>query len=105
MAPYATEVGKLSLIRNAAAAPLTVKDRVVGSLVLLDKKKGKKNFTESDLDLLVALATQAATAIENARLFEAERMRRKEATLLVEAAKLVLARTLNFMGMTAPARM
>ena len=82
------EVDSGRRIRNAAATPLTVKDQVVGSLVLLDKRKGEKQFTESDLDLLVALASQAATAIENARLFEAESKRRKEATLLAEMAKL-----------------
>jgi GAF domain-containing protein len=41
------------------------------------------------LDLLVAFANQAATAIENARLFEAESEQRREATLLAEMAKLI----------------
>jgi GAF domain-containing protein len=61
-------------IQNAAAAPLTIKDQVVGTLVVMDKQGGRGEFDQSDLDLLVAFANQAATAIENARLFEAEQL-------------------------------
>jgi PAS domain S-box-containing protein len=76
--------GKL-LMKSAAIAPLTIKDQVVGTLVVQDKQGGKGKFDQADLDLLVAFANQAATAIENARLYEelteelAERERAEEA--------------------------
>ncbi len=53
-------------LESAALAPLTIKDRVVGTLVLI-KECGKGGFDRADLDLLVAFADQAAIAIENAR--------------------------------------
>jgi signal transduction histidine kinase len=49
------------------AAPLALKDRNVG--VLLVGRLGDEAFSESDLRLLVTLADQTATAIENARLY------------------------------------
>jgi GAF domain-containing protein len=65
-------------IRNTAAAPLRIKDRVVGTLVIMDKQGGERDFDQSDLDLLQAFANQAATAIENARLFDAEQRRAEQ---------------------------
>ena len=49
------------------AAPLGLKDRSVG--VILVGRLGEEPFSESDLRLLVTLADQTATAIENARLY------------------------------------
>ncbi len=59
-------------IQSVALAPLTIKDRVAGTLVLI-KESGKGGFDQADLDLLVAFADQAAIAIENARLYEEAR--------------------------------
>jgi signal transduction histidine kinase len=42
----------------------------MGTLVIIDKLGGTIEFDQVDLDLLVAFANQAATAIENARLYE-----------------------------------
>ncbi len=55
---------------SAAVAPLTLKGQVIGTLVALDKQDGTKGFNPSDLDLLIAFANQAATAIEHARLYK-----------------------------------
>jgi GAF domain-containing protein len=68
-------------MRSAAVAPLAFKDQVVGTLVVAAVHGGKEMFHQSDLDLLVAFANQAAIAIENARLYEQaqERMRELEA--------------------------
>jgi GAF domain-containing protein/ligand-binding sensor domain-containing protein len=74
-------------IRNTAAAPLRIKDRVVGTLVLLDKQGGEVAFDESDLNLLQAFANQAATAIENARLFEAEQRRAEQFRVISEVGR------------------
>ena len=51
------------------AAPLLVKDRLTGVLVVI--KEGRdRTFVPSDRELLSVLGGQAAIAIENARLFE-----------------------------------
>jgi GAF domain-containing protein len=79
------ELGKQ--VRNAAAAPLAIKDQVVGTLVLVDKQSGQAEFDASDLDLLVAFANQAATAIENARLFAAEQRRAEQFRVISEVGR------------------
>ena len=71
-------------LQNAAIAPLTIKDQVVGTLVVMDKQGGRGEFEQADLDLLAAFANQAATAIENARLFEAEQRRAEQFRVLSE---------------------
>lgn len=71
-------------IRSAAAAPLTVKDQVMGTLVVMDKQGGKAEFDHNDLELLMAFANQAAAAIENARLFDAQQRRAEQFRLLSE---------------------
>jgi ligand-binding sensor domain-containing protein/signal transduction histidine kinase len=63
-----TELGHVPL-QNAAAVPLAIKDKVIGSLVIVDKVGGEEPFNEGDLDLLSVFANLAATAIENARLY------------------------------------
>lgn len=48
--------------------PLVTKNRIVGVLEVLNKYKGK--FTDVDESVLLVLGSQAAVAIENARLFQ-----------------------------------
>ena len=69
IAPNALEWLAQAHIESAALVPLTIKDRVAGTLVLI-KEHGKGGFDQTDLDLLVAFADQATIAIENARLYE-----------------------------------
>ncbi|MBI5209778.1 MAG: GAF domain-containing protein [Elusimicrobia bacterium] len=67
--------------RNILCAPLRSKGVVIGVTQVLNKKETA--FTTDDLDLLEALTAQAASALENARLFEkVEKARREEAKLL-----------------------
>ncbi len=54
--------------RAILAVPMIVKDRVTGVIELINKLEGDK-FTEEDQNLLTAFATNAAVAVENARLF------------------------------------
>ncbi len=49
------------------AAPLTVKDHVIGVVEVSNKPDG---FSEADLELLSTIAGSAAIAIENARLYQ-----------------------------------
>jgi GAF domain-containing protein/HAMP domain-containing protein len=71
-------------IRSAAVAPLTIKGEVVGTLLVVDKQDGAADFDQTDLDLLVALANQAAVAIENAGLFDAVQRRAEQFRVLSE---------------------
>ncbi len=74
-------------IRNTAAAPLSIKDRVVGTLVVFNKGSGQQDLDQGDLNLLQAFANQAATAIENARLFEAEQRRAEQFRVISEVGQ------------------
>ena len=54
--------------QSLLGVPLITKDKVVGVLEVLNKKDG--HFDDSDEELLLVLASQAAIAIENTRLFQ-----------------------------------
>ncbi len=54
------------------AVPMLVRDRCVGVIEILNKK-GKKYFTQDDLQWLEIFAVQSAIAIENARYVEKAR--------------------------------
>ncbi|HEY0606141.1 MAG TPA: PAS domain S-box protein [Herpetosiphonaceae bacterium] len=58
----------LSYIRSWIGVPLILKERVIGMLSL--KHDVPHHFTEQHVRLALAVANQAAVAIENARLFE-----------------------------------
>lgn len=60
---------KLMGVRSVMCVPLKAKERVIG-LIYLDTTKDQAAFEEHDLDVLVALANNAAIAIENARLYK-----------------------------------
>lgn len=54
--------------RSLLGIPLITKNKVVGVLEVLNKKRGR--FTDPDESMLTVLGAQAAVAIENARLFQ-----------------------------------
>ncbi len=76
--------------RSILCVPLQTKGQTIGAIEAMNKESGP--FDEEDLKLLTSLAAPAATAIENAKLYEALRqgMRRLEETQaqLVQSAKL-----------------
>jgi len=72
-------------IKSWLGVPLIVHDRVIG-LLTLDSNE-TNHFTEEQAQLVGAFANQAAIAIENARLFETEKQRRREAEMLRQASK------------------
>lgn len=55
-------------IRCILSVPLKVKQRVIGSLQLVDLEPGR--FNKEDIPIMESLAITAAIAIENAQLFE-----------------------------------
>ncbi len=65
-------IGFTSLI----TVPLKARDRTVGSLSLVSAESGR-HYTERDLALAEALATRAALAVDNARLYEEARAERE----------------------------
>jgi PAS domain S-box-containing protein len=65
--------------------PVLKKEELTGLLVVWRTGLGL-DFIQNDLDFLAGLAQQAAVAIENARLFQAEQKRRQEAENLRVAA-------------------
>ena len=62
------ELPKQSGLRAAMAAPLRVGDRAIGVIEVFHKEIHQ--FTAAEEELLVALADQAAIALEHARLYE-----------------------------------
>ena len=56
--------------RSAIIAPLIIKDKVIGTLTVLNTH-GNKPFAAVDLNLVTLFAAQATNAIQNAYLYEA----------------------------------
>ena len=56
---------------NIIIAPLLVKDRCLGYMILANKetRAGSEPFISTDLDLLTAFSNQASVALDNAKLF------------------------------------
>jgi PAS domain S-box-containing protein len=73
--------------RCYVGVPLAFRDRVRGVLSVQSSKPNA--YTAADIELLTTIGTQATTAIENARLFEAEREQRELAEALRRAAAAV----------------
>lgn len=70
--------------------PIAYKGRVIGNLYLTNKQGGQ-DFSQEDQEAVTLFASQAATAIENARLYEEERRRADEWKALFQLGALVAA--------------
>jgi GTP-sensing pleiotropic transcriptional regulator CodY len=69
--------GGLENPKSAICVPLLSRGHPIGAMVV-ENLRNPFSFTDSDLELLQALAQQAAIALENSRLYEAERKSRQE---------------------------
>ncbi len=89
------DIAKKEGLCSLVCVPLAVKGRVIGVLNCYTSKKHK--FSKHELDLLTALASQAAMAIENAELDLRARSAEEALTTrkLVERAKDILAQDAN----------
>lgn len=89
------DVAKKESLCSLACVPLAVKGRVIGVLNCYTSKQHK--FSKSELDLLGALANQAALAIENAELDLRASSAEEALTTrkLVERAKEILSQELS----------
>lgn len=81
------------LTRNILCVPLVLYDQIIGVLEVMNKRNG--NFTQTDLDLLSAIASYAAIAIQNARLHENVLAERDKVIEAEEEARKKLARDLH----------
>ncbi len=117
--PSHNEVTEGFVSRSLLAVPLTAKDQVTGVLEVINKKDGTP-FVEDDASLLTTFASQAAVAIENARLFqqtdqqlsqrvkELETLERMDAELnrtheLADVAEITVRQSMDILGANAGA--
>jgi signal transduction histidine kinase len=70
--------------------PVKIRNRVYGNLYLTEKR-GAAEFTAEDEQAVVTLATQAAAAIENARLYEEARKHQRRLEAIGEVMQAILA--------------
>lgn len=91
------DIAKKEGLCSLASVPLAVKGKVIGVLNCYTSKKHK--FTQNEMDLLTALASQAAIAIENAELDLRARSAEEALTTrkLVERAKEILSQEANIL--------
>ena len=71
--------------KTLQATPMRHRGQYLGAFFVSDKEGGEQ-FTDDDEDVLVLLASQAATAIANARTHRAERRARADLEALVETS-------------------
>ncbi|MEZ4594669.1 MAG: GAF domain-containing protein, partial [Chloroflexota bacterium] len=72
---------------SVICTPFSVRNRIIGAITI--HKPGKNQFDDSDLNLLTAISNQAASSIENARLYEASQRQLKISALLNEASRVI----------------
>ena len=73
-------------VHSVMVVPLLIGDQLLGVVAVVHLDKQSK-FSVEDLNLLNLFAPLAATAIENARLFEAERKKAQEQEALLDTMK------------------
>jgi len=93
------------VMKTFLGVPIRVRDEVFGNLYLAEKRGGAE-FDEDDEAIVVALATAAGVAIENARLYEETRRRETWLRALSEISTRLLSGTesgevLTFIGQRA----
>ena len=86
--------GTQDILESMLAVPMTAGDKLVGVIVL--SSLGYGQFDEFDQRLLEVLASQAAVAFENAKLFQAEREAGETSAALLRLSQVLT-------GMSSPA--
>jgi len=66
--------------------PLLIKGEVIGTVTAINRRQ-QRQFSQSDVDILLTLATHTATVIENHQLLETERNARAQAETLQAATQ------------------
>jgi GAF domain-containing protein len=86
------ETSHLRYVRSWMAVPLILKDRVIGIINISQDRPNA--YTPHHAQLVAAIATQAAAAIDNARLYEEQRRSAREMASLLEVSR-ILSSTLD----------
>jgi GAF domain-containing protein len=91
----AVDAGHLQLIkslglRSALVVPLSARGRAFGALTLVTAESGRE-YTEADLALAEEIGERAGLAIDNARLFDAERRASARLALVSRVSELLAA--------------
>lgn len=73
---------------SSLAVPLLVKDRLIGALIL-ERRGEAHGYSDEETAVVSTFANQAAVAIENARLYEAEQRRARELATIAEVGQRV----------------
>jgi PAS domain S-box-containing protein len=69
-------------------APMVARDEVIGGVYLIWTKE-KREFSAEDLQMANAIAWQAGSVVQNARLFDAQQRRVRELSILFETSAAV----------------
>lgn len=77
--------------RSALAAPLQLRDQIIGAITLEETDEARP-WTEEEIELVEAVSEQVALALESARLFEETRARAEELAVLNELAQALATR-------------
>ncbi|NJP06118.1 MAG: GAF domain-containing sensor histidine kinase [Chloroflexaceae bacterium] len=80
--------------RSIVCVPMQVHNRIVGAMQLLNKRGGG-DFSDQDVQLLSTLATQAAIAVENARIHQSLKQERDRLLTKEEEVRHSIARDLH----------
>jgi signal transduction histidine kinase len=70
--PHLNEMAQREGVRSVASIPIRSRDKMVGVMSILSH--GQRRFTPPEIDLLTAIGNQIGTALENARLYEEQRL-------------------------------
>jgi len=81
-------------VGSAMSVPLWMQDKVIG-IVYVENEIGERPYTESELDLLIAMAGTIAQAVQNARLY----LKVLEALKQIQQQQLRLIQTERLAGM------
>jgi len=108
VAAGARDAGHLALLREIGLSsvlivPMTASGRTVGALTLIHTESGR-HFDEGDLAMALSLARRAGVAVENARLYAAERAARAAAEAAAERTRRLQALTAALSQAATPAQ-
>jgi GAF domain-containing protein len=77
---------RLNELRSIMCTPLLVRGQVIGA-IYVDSRVQRGAFNENDLEMMDAFATQAAFAIDNARIYTQTRQQVQQLTIKLDEAK------------------
>ncbi len=96
------ELNRLIGVRSWMCVPMSARGRTLGAMSFISAESGRR-YTDADLALVADLARDAGLAVDNARLYEAERRARRSAELAATRTALLHTVSTTLSGALAPA--